>query len=72
MSTEPAKVNTNKTNTAAPEPKAKDKFLARLVEVFGAQKGVALYQKDNSTEKELEDFITLAEKFEVNPRLLKQ
>jgi len=71
MST-PTAVNTDKKNTAATEPKAKDKFLARLVEVFGAQKGVALYQKDNSTEKELEDFVTLAEKFEVPPRLFKQ
>ena len=71
MST-PTVVNTGKKTDTATEPKAKDKFLARLVETFGAQKGVALYQKDNSTEKELEDFVTLVEKFEVNPRLLKQ
>ena len=62
MLTEPTKVNTNKTNTAAPEPKTKDKFLARLVETFGASKGVTLYQKDNSTEKELEDFVTALSK----------
>jgi len=70
MSTPPT-ADKKKPDTA-PEPKAKDKFLARLVKVFGAQKGVTIYQKDNSTEKELEDFVTLVEKFEVNPRLLKQ
>jgi len=70
MST-PTTVNTDKKNTAVTEPKAKDKFLARLVEVFGASKGVALYQKDNSTDKELEDFVSLVEKFEVNPKLLR-
>ena len=70
MSTPPT-ADKKKPDTA-PEPKAKDKFLARLVEIFGAQKGVTIYQQYDVTEQELSDFIALAKKFDVNPRLLKQ
>ena len=70
MSTEPTKVNTNKTNTAAPEPKTKDKFLARLVETFGNEKGVTIYQQYDVTEQELIDLIALATKFDMIGKII--
>lgn len=47
----------------------KDSFLAQLIDVFGYEKGVDLYQRGNVTEKELSDFVALAEKFEVLTRM---
>jgi len=68
--TQPTVVNTTKQDKSS-EPKVKDKFLAKLIEVFGHQKGVDLYQKGNATDEDLSQFVSLVEKFEVNTRVLR-
>jgi len=68
--TQPTSVTATKQDKA-PEPKVKDRFLARLIDVFGHPKGVDLYQKGNVTDDDLSQFVSLVEKFEINTRVLR-
>jgi hypothetical protein len=61
MSTAPTGGNSNKDKHAA-EPKVKDKFLDKLVEVLGYEQGVKIYQQGEVTEQEITDFIALIKK----------
>ena len=67
MSTPPT--TDKKKPDAVPEPKVKDAFLGKLVEMLGYEQGVKFYQEGNVTEQEITDFIALAKKFNVYTRL---
>jgi hypothetical protein len=65
MTTQP----TNLTTAKAAEPKVKDRFLDKLVEMLGYEQGVKFYQQGDVTEQEITDFIALAKKFNVYTKI---
>ena len=68
MSTPPTTTATKK-QSPEPEPKVKDKFLDKLVEMLGYEQGVKFYQEGNVTEQEISDLIDLAKKFNVYTKI---
>ena len=70
MSDSPTVVKTTKTSTAE-NPSVKDAFLADLIDIFGYEKGVKLYQEGKVSKEELSSLVPLLEKFAIDKRILR-
>ena len=70
MSDTPTSVKTTKP-TSAENPAVKDTFLADLIDIFGYEKGVKLYQEGKVSKEELASLSPLLEKFAIDKRTLR-
>jgi hypothetical protein len=55
-----------------PTPAVKDTFLADLTDMFGAERGVRLFQEGKVTKEDFATFLTLLDKFDADKRLIKR
>jgi hypothetical protein len=53
-------------------PAVKDTFLADLTDMFGAEKGVRLFQEGKVTKEDLASFLALLDKFDAEKRLIRR
>ena len=70
MNDTPTSVKTSK--TAATENSAvKDAFLADLIDIFGYEKGVRLYQEGKVSKEDITSLSPLLEKFAIDKRIMR-